>query len=96
MRALVKEAIKGPEVFSNEGEVWGVGTIHGSAFVNNGTILPGFSPGIFNITDSYDHSNAVYEVEITGGNGPGVPDGHDMISASSGLLPWEARAISLS
>ncbi len=78
--SIGKEAIKGPEVFSNEGKVWGVGTIDGNAFLNNGTVLPGFSPGIFNITDLYDHSNGVYEVEIAGNNGAGVPDGHDMIS----------------
>ena len=69
------------ELFTNldSGQVTGVGTIQGAAFLNQGSILPGFSPGVFNITGDYDHTEAFLEIEIAGTGGPGAVNGHDQI-----------------
>ena len=68
----------------DSGEIYGTGVIDGAAFRNQGSILPGLSPGIgiFEITDNYDHSQAIYEVELAGTDGPGLPSGHDQLNVT--------------
>ena len=63
----------------NGAEIVGTGIIDGSAFKNQGIITPGFSPGVFEIDGDYNHSEAIYEVELAGTDGPGKPQGHDQI-----------------
>jgi CubicO group peptidase (beta-lactamase class C family) len=68
----------------DSGEIYGTGVIDGAAFSNQGSLLPGLSPGIgtFEITDNYDHTQAIYEVELAGTDGPGIPNGHDQLNIS--------------
>lgn len=61
---------------TNNGTVQGLGTIVNN-FNNGGTLAPGLSPGILNITGNYTNTGNL-DVEIGGTGGAGAnPNGHD-------------------
>lgn len=66
---------------TNNGTIKGTGTIINN-FSNAGTLAPGLSPGIFNITGTFANSGN-FDVEIGGTGGAGVnPNGHDQLLVS--------------
>ncbi|MCB9282425.1 MAG: hypothetical protein H6563_00005, partial [Lewinellaceae bacterium] len=85
---LGADAILGPTgSFTNQntGELWGLGGIDGYVFSNLGYFRPGYSPGQFSITGPYDHTNAIFDLEIAGNGGPAVPNGHDQLQINTGV-----------
>lgn len=77
---ITGNGIAGP--FVNNGMIEGESTHLGSFLTNNGTIAPGFSPGITTLDGDYDHTNAnaTFNMEIFGTDAPGTANGHDQIA----------------
>ncbi len=66
---------------TNNGTIMGTGTIANN-FSNAGTLTPGLSPGVLNITGTFANTGAV-NMEIGGTGGAGVnPNGHDQLVVS--------------
>ena len=67
--------------FINDGLLSGIGSIDfQSAFTNNGTVGPGFSPGIFGL-NKFNNTNAILEIELQDNTGPGM--GHDQLNITN-------------
>lgn len=77
----VNNALTVSGTLTNNGTINGTGTIINN-FSNAGTIAPGLSPGILNITGTYANPGTL-NIEIGGTGGPGVnPNGHDQLLVS--------------
>jgi|GEM_PF-6587983 len=70
---------------TNAGIIKGIGSIHFSAMLlNNGTIAPGLSPGIFTVNGTEPFSsNSILSIEIQDGSGTGT--GHDQLQRAGNL-----------
>ena len=69
---------------TNNGTIMGTGTIANN-FSNAGTVAPGLSPGVLNVTGTFTNSGAV-NMEIGGTAGAGVnPNGHDQLAVTGAV-----------
>jgi uncharacterized repeat protein (TIGR01451 family) len=59
------------------------GTLTADIVHNGGTISPGLSPGILNVTGNYtENVGGLIDIEIAGTGGPGAANGHDQLNAT--------------
>jgi hypothetical protein len=66
---------------TNNGTIMGTGTIANN-FSNAGTLAPGLSPGVLNVTGTFANTGTI-NMEIGGAGGAGVnPNGHDQLVVS--------------
>jgi len=66
--------------YSFDGVFTGEGELIVDDYTNNGTIRPGFSPGVLTFNnDLILSSSGNIEIEINGNGGPGASNGHDQI-----------------
>jgi len=75
------------DISLNAGTVSGAVSVDGAidgTQLGNGTISPGFSPGILNVGDLTLVAGDVVSIEIDGNAGAGVIGGHDVINVQAG------------
>ncbi len=72
-------------IFTHSAGTLAVAVFNGNLVQTGGTLAPGQSPGITQVTGSYDLQSGTVEIELAGTGGAAAVDGHDQVTVTGNV-----------